>query len=237
MNPDSAGGAGADPPSPEGGGVSRAAKPPPLSKEIELLLQGSAGEGRRTLNGMLEGTGGRGVYLLIIVLSLPFVTPLPLPAVSTVLGAAIILLAIRQMLGLPPRLPRFLGERPVAWSRHPKLVQASMKLLRFIKRWARPRGPSWLSWRAARIGNGALLVLMALFLTLPLPLPFTNTGPCYAIILLSASLMEEDGKLVWVAYACAVGTLLYFGLISGLIAGVLARYYSTIYDWVCRLCA
>jgi len=34
-----------------------------------------------------------------------------------------------------------------------------------------------------------------------------------------------------------VGTLLYFGLISGLIAGVLARYYSTIYDWVCRLCA
>jgi hypothetical protein len=52
---------------------------------------------------------------------------------------------------------------------------------------------------------------------LPLPSPpffFTNTIPGYAIILLSASIMEQDGYLIWIGYAAAAANVVFFTLIG-----------------------
>ena len=72
-------------------------------------------------------------------------------------------------------------------------------------------------------GNAILIAFMAFLLALPVPLPFTNTLPAYTIILLAASMMEEDGVLIWLGYGVATGALAYFGLISGSIVALLAK--------------
>ena len=83
-----------------------------------------------------------------------------------------------------------------------------------------------MSRRSARFANAMLMVVMACLLALPFPSPpffFTNSLPCYAIILLAASMMEEDGVTIWIAYAVALGTIIYLGAILGVIGEAVRR--------------
>ena len=50
----------------------------PLSKCLSDLLQDSGGGAALTVNEVIVRTGGRGAYLLIMLLSLPFISPIPL---------------------------------------------------------------------------------------------------------------------------------------------------------------
>jgi len=73
----------------------------------------------------------------------------------------------------------------------------------------------------ARIIHSAMLAVLGLLLALPLPSPpffFSNSIPSYGIILLAASLMEEDGLLVWFGYALFAANLVFFGFLGGMIA-------------------
>ena len=84
---------------------------------------------------------------------------------------------------------------------------------------ARPRQTRWLTTRGARLVNGLILAFLGILLAMPFPPlpPLTNTLPCYSIILLSTAMMEEDGVLVWVAYAVTLGTAIYLALVAGAI--------------------
>jgi hypothetical protein len=75
-----------------------------------------------------------------------------------------------------------------------------------------------LSWPAARAVNSLVIVWMAFLLALPLVIPFTNTTPAYAIMFMAASMMEEDGVMIWVGYAASVGTTIYFAVWAEVIA-------------------
>jgi len=189
---------------------SPAAQRETLSESLNSLLEESATESV-TLNELMGKTRGRGLYIVLILLSLPFITPIPLPGLSTVLGLTMAALAARLALGLPPRLPKFIGARKISRKRLRAMVGASARILRAIDQLAKPRHSGWLEWRTARLGNAMLLVLMGLFLAFPHPpvIPFSNSLPSWAVILLALAIMQRDGILVWVAYAVAVGTSIY----------------------------
>ena len=111
----------------------------PLSQSLrQAVTVGTTGEAP-TLNRLLDRTGGRGIHLVIILLCLPFITPVPLPGVSTVFGAIILVLSLRQALQLPPRLPKFIGERPLRFPEQDRILQASLRFLNFVERAGRPR--------------------------------------------------------------------------------------------------
>lgn len=201
-----------------------------LSQELARLVE-QAPEGELlTLNRLLKDTGGRGLFLVVILLSLPFITPIPLPGVSTVLGLVIGVLAVRLAMGLPPHLPKSLGERSLEGGFTRKVVSASVKMLGVIEKLAKPRRSVWLTWSAVRFANALLVALMAFLLMLPFPPfpPFTNSLPAYSIILLAASMMEEDGLLIWVGYAVSVGTAIYLMVILH----VLEAAFQRIYQWL-----
>lgn len=199
----------------------------PLSQSLEEMLFSEAGRRGLTMNEILDRTEGRGLYLLIILLCLPYVAPLPIGGTSTILGGIIFILAIRLALALPPHLPAFIGERPVPFARMPRLAHGSVAFFRFIEKWVKPRSTGWLSWRIARTGNAFLLAFMAFLLALPLPIPGTNLLPSYAIVLLAASMMEEDGRMIWVGYAVAAFTVLYF-----VGWAVLIHFFPKYYHWL-----
>ena len=125
----------------------------PLSHRLARILESDAGKEDLTLNQLMIRTEGRGLYLVIILLSLPFITPIPLPGISTVVGVVIALLGFRLALGLPPRLPRFMGERPLPPGLKQSVLGGSVKMLRWIEKLARPRRTQWLGWPAVRTGH------------------------------------------------------------------------------------
>lgn len=201
---------------------------PPLSQRLKQILETNSSTATFTLNDLMVHTHGRGLYLVMILLCLPFITPVPLPLVSSLVGVIIVWLSMRLALELPPRLPKFLGARTLPVQRQEKILRSSLKFLEFIEKMAKPRGSSWLTLRAARCGNALVLALMGILLALPFPplVFFTNSLPSYAIILIAASMMEEDGRLIWFGYATALISLVYVVLIGVGSVALFTRYYE-----------
>jgi len=202
----------------------------PLSQRLRHFLEASSTGGSITLNRVIAHTEGRGIYLIIILLALPFIVPVSLPGFSTLMGLIIAFLCARLALGLPPRLPRFLGERPLPPNLERRILGGSVKFLAFVEKWVKPRRTRWMMTRPARSANALVLVLMALLLSLPFPgiPPFTNSLPCYAIILIAASMMEEDGVLIWLGYVTSVGTIIYLAFIAVTLKAVALKTWAWI---------
>jgi hypothetical protein len=168
------------------------------------------------LNTLFVLTHGRGVFLFIVLLCLPFLVPVSLPGLSTPLGIVIVILAMRLGFGLAPRLPAWVGEKPLP-PRFNRVLNGSIRVLQFIEHWlVRPRRTRWLNWRAAQFVNGLVLAAMGFYLALPLAIPFTNTVPAYAILFLALAMMEEDGLLIWLGYAASLAALLYLITVADL---------------------
>ena len=190
----------------------------PLSADLSHILMEEMADTPLTLNSLMERTEGRGVYLVMILLCLPFIQPIPLPGVSTVLGAVIVLLAISRARDSAARLPKFIGDRAFPPNSGAKILGGSIKFLRFLERWVKPRGDAWISWRGVRIFNCILIIFLSGLLALPIPLPGTNQLPAISIVLIALSMMEEDGILVFYAYGASFLTTAAFAVLLTLIA-------------------
>lgn len=183
-----------------------------------------------SLNAMLERTEGRGIFLVIVFLCLPFVVPVSIPGMSTVLGLMVILLSVRLALGRPPSLPGFLGRRALKPATVKRILNASVKVVRLLEKLVKPRRTKWLTWPSAMWVNGWVMAFLAFLMALPLPpvVPFTNSLPSYAIILIALSIMEEDGLTIWLGYVTGVVSVVYLGFIFG---GVVPHVVRWLADW------
>lgn len=201
-----------------------------LSQTIADLVAEKVGE-PLSLNRLLDRMEGRGIYLVNIVLCAPFVVPVSFPGLSTVMGGIISVLLLGVLVGKRIHFPRFLGDRIFPPVIQRRLVGGSIAFLRWIEKFVRPRRTQWLRWRIMEIVNAFILIALALLLALPLPSPpffFTNSVPGYAIILLSASIMEQDGLLIWVGYAAAAANVVFFTLIGGGVVQVILKCWHVL---------
>ena len=212
-------------------------KPIPLSKTLNTLLDDLPEGQRITVNWMISKTGGRGIYLVFIWLSLPFVVPVSLPGFSVVVGLIFLSLCWSMLFGEVGRLPRFIGDRPLPLNRESRFYRASMRFLVWLERWVKPRKSEWIHWQAVSTLNTLLLAFLAFLLVCPVPgvIPFTNSLPSYAVIAIAAGVMEEDGVCLSFGYILFLATCVYFILIAGSIIALLNRYYEDILSWLQQL--
>jgi hypothetical protein len=182
----------------------------PLSQALLRIVE-SGDTPTMRLDELMADVDGRGRYLVLILLALPFITPLPLPALSNFIGIVVIFLALRLYAQRPPALPSFIGRREVARIRMKAIAGAASVVLRGIEKLVKPRSGTWIERLWVQRANALLLTWMGLCLALPLPpaLPFTHMLPCWTIIILSLSMMERDGRLIFLGYALAFGTTIY----------------------------
>jgi len=137
----------------------------------------------------------RGYNALLVFLAFPFVTPLPLPGISTIFGLVIAMLGVRMLLAQRPWLP----ERLTVWQLParflPKLLLTVSHGFRRLERLLKPRlfYPEFPA--AFQRASGAMVVICGLLLLLPLPIPFSNAFPALTIILLAAAGLERDGAV------------------------------------------
>jgi hypothetical protein len=200
----------------------------PLSKALSEMVAHGGSETIR-IGELVEGTEERGFYLLMILLSLPFVLPIPLPALSNVWGLAVVVISFRLAWRLPPRLPSFLAKREISRQRVEAFLRKTGSSLQVIEKLVKPRVGNWMTWPPARFANAMLLALMGFLLAIPLPavLPFTHSLPCWSIIIIALAMMERDGVLIWIGYLLGLGTFAYMVFFTGLVVVGIHRLFST----------
>jgi hypothetical protein len=188
-----------------------AALPPPLKLSVELAnLRASTAERPVTLREVIYTLQGRAYMLLVLLLALPFITPIPLPGLSTPFGLAIALIALRLSLGQRPWLAMKLQRKVLPAGFFVRVFTLAEKVLRFLEKFLRPR-LTFLSDTPLLVRLHAVLMLVAaLALLLPLPIPFTNSFPAWTILLLAAGLLERDGVFILSGYLVFIAGVFYF---------------------------
>ena len=146
----------------------------------------------------------------MLLLSLPFITPIPLPGLSVPFGLAIALISLRLSLGQRPWLSKNLQRKELPAGFIAKVFRVAEKVLRFLEKFLRPRVTFLTDTPLLRQLHALLMLVAALALLLPLPIPFTNSFPAWTILLVAAGLLERDGAFVLAGYVVFAAGVLYF---------------------------
>src|SRR4030095_10203020 len=142
---------------------------------------------------------GRGVAMLLLLLSLSFCV-VPVPALSTPFGIAVLLMGIRIAFGQKPWLPKFIRQRSISPSRLGKGLTGGIRFAPTTGKEVRPRMQFLHRWPGAMNLIGVGIASGGLLLLLPLPIPFSHMVPAWAVVLLSAGMMERDGVLIFLGH-------------------------------------
>jgi hypothetical protein len=185
-----------------------------LSEEL-TSLQARFAEQPVTLQEVIGVLRGRAYLLLLILLALPFCTPIPLPGFSTPFGLVIALISLRLALGQRPWLPRKLLHKQLPAGFFARIFTAAARIIRFFEMLLRPRMTMLADIGLMRQTHALVMLIAALVLLLPLPIPFTNTIPAWVILLIAGGLMERDGAFIAVGYAVFAAGVLYFAFLGG----------------------
>jgi hypothetical protein len=195
--------------------------PPKLSEVIEQLIA-EFRERAVTLREVIVVLQGRAYTLLMLLLSLPFLLPVPLPGLSTLLGLVIAAIALRLVLGQKPWLPARLLDRELPPKFFPSLLAGARRVLRFLEVMLKPR-MLWLTQSSLLLRFHALVILLAaLVLLLPLP-PGTNFPPALCIVIMAGGLLERDGRFILAGYAALA--------FNGAFFTMLAIYGRRLVEW------
>lgn len=177
-------------------------------RELQALVERYDKDGVK-LGALLERTEGRGYYLLLILISLPFVSPIPLPGFSIPFGAAIALIGLRLAMGHKTWLPRYVLEWEISPGLLAKVVRGTGRTLKAVEIVLRPRLAFMQDWIAFRRIAGVIITVCGLLMILPLPLPFSNSLPAWTVLFLSIGALERDG-LFFIIGAISFGVTIAF---------------------------
>lgn len=183
-----------------------------LATAIRELPQGTL-----TLGELLEVFGDEGLLLLTMLLTLVFLIPVSIPGVSTVFGAAILLVGISRLIGRPLWLPEKIRNRALPAERlRPGLTQG-MTWVRRLEKISRPyRLRGIVDGRAQALINHLAFILAALLLMAPFGfVPFSNTLPALALLLYALGMVQRDGGAILLGHLANIGTMIYFGVLIG----------------------
>ena len=164
----------------------------------------------RTISVWPVATG----LLLLILLALPFITPIPLPGLSTPFGLAIALISLRLALGQRPWLAKSIQRRVLPPKFFDQMVRFAGKIIASFERLLRPRLAILTDYGWLRQIHAGLMMIAGLALLLPLPIPLTNTFPAWVVLLMAGGLLERDGAFVLAAYVMFAAGVLYVMLLG-----------------------
>ena len=167
-----------------------------------------------TLKALLERSGREGMLLVCALASLPFLIPVSIPGVSTVFGAAMVLLGSALFLNRLPWLPQRILLKPLDATKLVPVLHKGVAIVGKIDRWVQPRwrgltSHTWLRLHYAAVVFGGLLLMVPLG-----PIPFSNTAPAVGILLLTVGLLQRDGLFVLLGYLGLVLSVAYFSVLA-----------------------
>lgn len=188
----------------------------PLGEQLAAIIE-QLPEDHLTLRELLATFGDEGLLFLTVLLTLVFLIPVSIPGVSTVFGAAILLVGISRLLGRPLWLPKRLQDRALPADRLRPGLQAGMKWVGRMERISRPRRlPAFAEGRVPGVVNNLAFIAAALLLMAPFGfVPFSNTIPAVALLLYAIGMIQRDGGAILLGHLANIGTVVYFAVLIG----------------------
>lgn len=180
-----------------------------LLNAIDLIEKESATKGL-TLGELVTLLGEMGHGILILLLCLFFLQPIPIPGLSTPIGAIIIISAVLQFMNKAPWIPKSFRHREISQKALHKVAVIARKIWARIERLLHPRLLFLTRNPGFRFLNLVILILSACLLALPLPIPFTNTIPAVVILSIVFAQLEDDGFMILFSYFMSVVMVAFF---------------------------
>ena len=148
-----------------------------------------------TLGKIVEHVEGEALLILCLVAILPFMQPIPIPGVSSVLGLIVLLQGVGLMFWSRPLLTQRMKNVNITHEKFEVIYKAAQKFSSFTSKISAFKHPVT-NTRASHILCGLAIVLSSAFLSLPLPIPFSNLIPALSIFMICIGLLEEDIVLI-----------------------------------------
>jgi hypothetical protein len=197
-----------------------------LHQAMEGICQRSQGEGT-TIGGIFEELQERGYLLGLLLLTLPFVSPLPTMGLSAPVGAMAMVSGVALCISRRPWVPGFISRRRLSHDLVTRLASVTTKAADRINRWVHPRW-SFMFWPGLRHSIGLGLISAGFVLSLPLPIPFSNSIPAVAILLFCLGAVFQDGVTVLLGHGVGLGAWGYLYAVGDVTWSVLNK----IINWV-----
>jgi hypothetical protein len=169
----------------------------PTSAVLAALIH-DAPAGAVTLAWLMGHLQGRSFGIILLLLGVCGL----LPVISPVAGLLLFIPAYQMIRAHPaPIFPRRIAERPIATDKLTAMLQRIIAALRYLEHFIQPRWHTPFETTKRVIGVFVLLLGVCLLA----PLPLSNIPISLTIVLLSFAYLEEDGILLAVALAIALG--------------------------------
>lgn len=181
-----------------------------LSTVLQKLIGKLSGK-TITLRELMEAIGEQGLLLMCAIACLPFLIPVSIPGVSTIFGAAIVMISLAITLNRLPWLPKRILDKQMETARLVPALEKGVTIVSKLDRYMRPRLPALTTGTIISRLNGLAIMAAGILLMMPLGfVPFSNTLPGVAILLFSAGMIQRDGATVLGGYVFLVLTAIYF---------------------------
>lgn len=165
-----------------------------------------------TLRELLALLGEQGLLVFCGVLAAPFLLPVTVPGMSTVLGLPMLLIGFAVMVSRVPWLPERLLNRALPAATVRNVLQKVRGWAERFEHLVRPRLLGLTGGPAINVVNGVLVIVAVVLMMAPLPLvPFVNSLPALAIILLCFGMAERDGVVITLGYFMTLVSAVYVG--------------------------
>jgi hypothetical protein len=148
-----------------------------------------------TLEKLVDHLKDEALVVVCLIAILPFMQPIPIPGLSTILGLVVLMQGVSLMLLRKPMLTKKMKEIQISPERFEQIYKAAEKFTKFSDKIS-VFNHVWTNSRLSHFICGLAIVLSASFLSLPLPIPFSNFVPALSIALICLGLLEEDIFLV-----------------------------------------
>ena len=196
--------------------LSRIDRAASLGDQLQAIIA-ELPEDRLTVGELLQVFGDEGLLLLTILLTLIFLIPVSIPGVSTVFGAAILLVGISRVSRRPLWLPAKLRARNLPAARLRPALDGGLHWVRRLEKISRPyRLRGLVEGALPELFNNLAFILAALLLMAPFGfVPFSNTLPGLALLFYAIGMIQRDGTAILLGHLASIGTIVYFGILIG----------------------
>jgi hypothetical protein len=165
-----------------------------------------------TLDKLVNSLKDEALVVVCLIAILPFMQPIPLPGVSTLLGLVALLQGLSLMFLKKPMLTKKMKQIKISHEKFELIYKAAEKFTTMADKISVFNHP-WTNSRASHIICGLAIVISSAFLSLPLPIPFSNFVPALSIALICLGLLEEDIFLLIIGLSITI-SVIWMGFIS-----------------------
>ncbi len=186
---------------------------PSVIHSLKEILALSEIQSQVTLKEIMTLLAGNGIGALLIVCSLPFCIPIPIPGSSVPFGLLIAFIGIRMAFFTSMWWPKWLLQKKIKSTPLAKFIRKTIDWIKRLQKIFHPRLVFLIKHPWLRRIHGIIICILGLILSLPLPLPLTNILTAIPLVFIGMGLLEEDGISLLIGYSIAfLGTVGFIAL-------------------------